>query len=164
MNTELRLTTVREHTALMRELPARAEEPLAIDGAEVERFFTRALKRLGRRALALEEEGFYLQIDPLVLLFNGHAGAVKRTALLPLTPGLEPEGEDVITFPEAAVLELELDRTAAVGPAIKRAMESARAWAAAAPENRLGGFVRLHIKPDGRTLLRIERLTHAIDD
>lgn len=164
MNTELRLTTVREHTALMRELPARAGEPFAIDGADVERFLTQAMKRLGRRGLALEQEGFYLQIDPLVLLFHGRGDAVKRTALLPLAPGVEPKGEDVITFPEASVLELELDRASPVGPAIKRAMESARAWATAAPENRLGGFVRLHVKPDGRTLLRIERLTSSLDD
>jgi hypothetical protein len=170
MTTQLQLSTVREHTALLHELPAKPGEPFAIDANDLERFVNQALKRVGRRGLALEKEGFYLQIDPLVLLFHGRADAVKRTALLPLAPGLEPKGDDVITFPEAAVLEIELKGNAPIGPAIAKAMEAARAWATAAPENRLGGFVRLYVIPDARaaggarSVLRIERLTHPLTD
>ncbi|MEQ8279333.1 MAG: hypothetical protein RMA76_18010 [Deltaproteobacteria bacterium] len=166
----LRRVTVPEHTVVAKELGRQDEDPLAIDPLELERFITRVMKRVGRDAVDLKRLGFYLQVDPLVLLLNGHTDGVRRTACVPVRDDTtSTDAEDVLTFPPAYALEVALPDGVALNVALPSALDAARRWALADDSRRLGGFVRLHVVPDrkapdgARTALCIECLPDDVD-
>ncbi|MEQ9495603.1 MAG: hypothetical protein RIT81_02065 [Deltaproteobacteria bacterium] len=160
---KLRRVTVPEHTVVAKELGRQDEDPLVIDPLELEGFITRVMKRVGRDAMELKRLGFYLQVDPLVLLLNGHSEGVRRTACVPVRDGTT-SAEDVLTFPPAYALEVTLPDGVPLNVALPSALDTARRWALADDSRRLGGFVRLHVVPDrkapggARTTLCIECL------
>ena len=165
----LRPVEVPEHTAICEELE-RTTDPLAMDPATLERFVQGALKRFGRRGLALNTHGVFLQVDPLVLLLEGRFEAVKRTIGVAVRPAHAQGSDDLITFPPSQVLQAIVPDEMALSDAVPEFLNAARRWALSGDDRRLGGTVRLHVVPTPRvasgamTILRIDRLTEDAED
>lgn len=161
-----RIRKIAEHTAMAKELRS-SDDTFGLDSGQLETFIANALRKVGKKNLAIAEHGFYIQIDPLVCLFNGRTEALNRTACVAVRDDANTDGLDVITFPKTEVLEFPIPADADLDEAVKRSLAQCRKWALSAPDRRLGSFVRLHIIPDAkapdgaRTVLCVERLTNT---
>lgn len=163
----LRLTDTAEMSCVTLELEHDDDDPLALDPQTIADFVAKVMRRAGRDRLDLRTHGFFLQIDPLVLLLEGRVRNVKRTACIALRDDAPVGSFEQITFPASMAFERVIPDGVPLDRAVDEALRAAREWVMAGGADRIGGFVRLHVIPaptGATTVLRIERLRPAADE